>query len=427
MIKNSKLRFIFFIILLLLFRPSVMADGQYSVLTIDSCYAMSERNYPMIRQYALLEKSEKYSVSNAAKGYLPQCFIVGQASYQSDVTKLPVSLPGFSFEELSKDQYRIYTEVVQPITDLLHVKNNVELVRANVRVELQKTKVELHKLRQRVNQIFFGILLIDAQAAQIQLVKKDLRIGIDKLHTAIKNGVALEIDAAMLEVELLKLNQRMIELKALRQAYIDMLSSFINRSIDEATVLEKPHLPVLRSELRRAELDLFASQKTVFDIRSKLLVSKNTPRLSLFFQAGFGRPSLNLLNNDFSSYYLGGVRLNWSLSSLYTYAKEKKSLDIAKDLLDVHKDVFLFNTNLSLMQKKSQIIKLEGLIASDRDIMLLRERIKEVSKSRLELGTVTANDYISTVYAEDQAKQNLSLHQIQLLMAQYDYNTTAGN
>lgn len=396
-------------------------------LTIDSCYAMAKQNYPLVKQYALIEKSKEYSIDNANKSYLPQFNIAGQATYQSEVTQLPISLPNVSIEPLSKDQYKLYVEVSQPITDLFTVKDQKELVKANAEIEGQKIEVELYKLKERINNLFFGMLLIDAQIQQTELLKKDIQSGIDKTNTAIENGTALKSSADNLKAELLKANQRTIELKSNRKGYAAMLSLFINHPITENTTLIKPSPQIISNTINRPELKLYDLQKKTFDVQSKLITARNLPRFNLFFQGGLGRPALNMLSNDLKGYYISGLRLNWNLTGLYTYNKEKKILALNQNGLDIQRDVFLFNTNLNLQQQNSEVTKVQELIETDNSIITLRESIKNTTKNQLKNGTVTTNDYLTAVNAQDQAQKNLLLHQIQLLMAQYNYQTTLGN
>lgn len=396
-------------------------------LTIDSCYAMAKRNYPLVKQYALIEKTKEYSIDNANKNYLPQFNIAGQATYQSEVTKVPISIPNVSIPELSKDQYKLYGEVSQPITDLFTVKDQKELVKANSEIEEQKIEVELYKLKERINNLFFGLLLIDAQIQQTELLKNDIQSGIDKINTAIANGTALKSSADNLKAELLKANQRTIELKSNKKGYAAMLSLFINQPILESTTFVKPNPQIISNIINRPELKMYDLQKKTFDVQSKLITAKNLPRFSLFFQGGLGRPALNMLSNDVKGYYIGGLRLNWSLTGFYTYNKEKKILALNQNGLDIQKDIFLFNTNLNLQQQSSEITKVQELIETDSNIITLRESIKNTTKNQLENGTATTNDYLTAINAQDQAQQNLLLHQIQLLMAQYNYQTTSGN
>ena len=419
--KITNPHFILFALMILIFSNSIKA------ITIDSCYAMARRNYPLVKQYALIDKSKEYSIDNANKGYLPQFNIAGQATYQSEVTKVPINIPNMNIPTLSKDQYKLYAEVAQPITDLFTLKNQRELVESNASTETQKIEVELYKLKDRINGLYFGMLLIDAQIAQTELLKKDIQSGIDKAITAIANGTALKSNADILQVEMLKVTQRIIELKSNRKGYAEMLSLFINQPITESTILESPLPQTISNNINRPELNLYDVQKRSLMVQTKLVNNKNLPKFSLFLQGGYGRPALNMLNNDFKSYYIGGLRLNWNVSNFYTMGKEKQLITINQHSLDIQKEVFLFNTSLTLKQQNTEVSKLQELVTSDNEIIKLREQIKKATNNQLANGTATSADYLLSVNAEDQAKQNLILHQIQLLLAQYNYQTISGN
>lgn len=396
-------------------------------INLDSCYAMARRNFPLVKQYALLDKSLGYSVSNANKGYLPQLTIAGQATYQSDVTKIPVSLPGLTVQELSKDQYRLYGEISQPITDLFTIDAQKDLLKANQQVEKEKLGVELYKLRERVNQIYFAILLIDGQLIQNNFLKKDLEAGLARATIARQNGVGLKVNADMLEAELTKLSQKTTELQVLRDGYADMLSLLIGLPLTSGAKLETPAARSLASTVNRPEQRLFELQKTSLETQVRLINARNLPRLSLFFQGGYGKPALNMLSNDFKGYYIAGARLNWNLNGLLTMRTDKKMLFLSQGFIDSQQEVFLFNTRLTLRQQQADQNKISELIVKDRQIVALRERITASSKTQLDQGTATATDYITQLNAEDQARQNLILHQIQLLQAQYNYAATSGN
>ena len=396
-------------------------------LTIDSCFEMAKRNFPLVKQYALIDKSKSYSIDNANKSYLPQFNIGGQATYQSEVTHIPISLPNVKIAELSKDQYKLYGEVSQAVTDLFTTKDYRELISANAEIEGQKIEVELYKLKERISNLFFGILLIDAQIQQTELLKKDIQSGIDKVSVAIAYGTALKSSADNLKAELLKANQRTIELKSNRSGYAAMLSYFIDQTVDETTFLIKPSPQIISSTINRPELKLFDLQKRTFEVQNKLIKAKNLPRLNLFLQGGLGRPALNMLSNDVNLYYLAGLRLNWNLAGLYTYKNEKQILSLNQKGLDIQKEIFLFNTNVILHQQNSEVSKMQELIETDNSIITLRESIKNKTKVQLENGTATSTDYLIDVNAQDQAAQNLILHQIQFLMTQYNYQITSGN
>jgi outer membrane protein TolC len=197
--------------------------------------------------------------------------------------------------------------------------------------------------------------------------------------------------------------------------------------VTESTELEKPATPQFSSVISRPEIEMYDRQKQVFDVQGNIVNARNLPRFSLFVQSGMGRPALNMLSNDLDFFYIGGLRMNWSLTSFYTSGKEKELLGLNKNSLEIQKETFLFNTNLAVKQQFNEVAKIESLIQTDTEIIELRENIKTAAQSQLTNGVITANDYVTFVNAEDQARQNLLLHQTQLLMVLYNNQTTTGN
>lgn len=427
MIKKICNKNLYWLIVLLLIHSNSGLAQQSTLLTIDSCFEKARSNFPVIKQFALIEKSREFSIANVQKAYLPQFIVAGQATSQSDVTQVPISIPNLDIPTISKNQYRLYGEVTQPITDLFMVKDNKALTEANTDVEVQKAEVELYKLKERISNLYFGILVIEAQIKQTELLKKDLHNGIDKTNVAIENGVSLKSAADNLKAELLKAEQRTIELKATRKGYVVMLSLFINIPIDEKTIFEKPERIVVANTINRPELKLYDLQRKTFLLQNKLINARNRPHFSLFLQGGFGKPGLNMLNSDLQSYYIGGLRLNWNISGFYTLKNEKRMIESSRSMLDIQRETFLFITNLTLKQQNADISKMHDLIETDKDIITLRENVKNTTQNQLKYGTATTNDYLIAVNAEDQAKQNLILHEIQLLMTEYNTQITTGN
>jgi hypothetical protein len=126
-------------------------------------------------------------------------------------------------------------------------------------------------------------------------------------------------------------------------------------------------------------------------------------------------------------YYFTGLRLKWNISSFYTSGNEKEILLFNRESVELQRETFLFNTNLTVQQQMNETAKTEALIKTDEEIIALRAEIKNTARNQLENGTISAIDYVSYVNAEDQARQNLLLHQVQLLMVLYNNKTTTGN
>jgi outer membrane protein TolC len=397
-------------------------------LSLEQANQLARQNYPMIKQKDLVKQTANLNIENLNKGFLPQFSISGQASYQSDVTQINIPLPGFKIEPPGKDQYKILADVSQLVYDGGVIKQQNELQQLNSEVEQQKVEVELYKLKERVNQLYLGILYLDAQKKQVELIKQDIEIGIKKVEAQVQNGIAFKSNLNVLKAELLKTQQRMIELDASGKAMIETLELFMNMHLKSDVVLEKPVMQsnVSEIEINRPEIKLYADQNKLLNHQSKIIKARNQPKANLFLQGGYGRPSLNLLKNEFDFFYIGGVRFNWPLGGLYTRKKENQLVEINKKSVDIEKETFLLNTNTQLKQQQSEIDKMNLLIAGDEEIITLRASVKDAAKAQLENGVITANDYLREVNAEDQSRQALITHQIQLLQAQINYQIISG-
>mgnify|MGYP000217409026 CR=1 FL=1 len=414
-----------FITLLLLGSELVTPQTQ---LTLEDCYEKARINYPLIKQKDYIAKAKDYSVSNVWNGYFPQITISGQATYQSDVTQVPMAFPGIVIERLTQDQYKIFADVTQTIYDGGIMGSQSGIQESINEIDNQKIEVELLKVKERVNQIYLGVLLIDAQLIQIEYVENDLNASISKLEAAYSNGTATKSDVDVLRAELLKTEQRKIELSSSRKTYLNMLSLLINENLNESTILSTPtQISFLAGEeIIRPELRLYSAQKSLIENQSGLTDSKIIPKANLFFQGGYSKPGLNMFKNDFDWYYITGIRFSWTLSNLYSYGNESEINQLNLQSIDAQTETFLLNTKITTNQQLQDIDKLKKLIDVDKSIIELRTSIKQSAQAKLENGVITSNDYIRELNAEDNAKQNLEIHKIQLLLAQYNYKITTG-
>jgi hypothetical protein len=206
-----------------------------------------------------------------------------------------------------------------------------------------------------------------------------------------------------------------------------MLGQFVNHPFDENIQLEKPASPVLLDSINRPEMQLYDFQKKSYDLQDESLNIQLRPKFSFFLQGGYARPGLNFLSNDFAFYYIGGFRMNWNLGTWYTLKNQRQILDLDRKNLDIQKETFLFNTKLSQKQENTEIRKYIDLIKTDVQIIALRTSVKNAASAQLENGVLDAHDYLSHVNAEDVSRRLLILHQMQLLLAQYNYQYITGN
>lgn len=396
-------------------------------ITLAECQNWAKENYPLIKKMDLIEKSKEYLVSNAQKGWLPQINITGQATYQNDVTQFPIKLPNVSVEPLSKDQYKAYAEVSQTIFDSGNIKNQKRIAEANATALIAQNEVELDKLHERINQIYFGILQTNLQLSQINLTKDDINEGIKKAQVQLQNGVIYRSNVDVLKAELVKLEQKEIELSSIKKSFLEILSSFTKNKIDETTILETPEKLLLSEENQRAELHFFDAQKQILELEKKIIYTKNSPKIGAFFQGGYGKPGFNMLKNEFDGFYITGIKLNIPISGFYTKKNEIQVLNNKIKDLEIQKENFLFNQNFSSIQQKNDLQKIQQLLDKDQELIALRKNIKKASLAQLENGVITTNDYLREVNAEEQASQNKIIHEIQFLLTQYNIKALLNN
>ena len=407
-------------------------------LSIDTCQAKAARNYPLVKQFGLIEMTEKYNISNANKGYLPQLTLSAKATYQSDVTQIPSSLGTtisqitghpFSFPELTKDQYQAMLELNQVIWDGGMISAQKKGIKASNEAENQKLAVDLYSLKERVNQVFFGILLINEQLIQNNILKSELQTNYDRIVTLKQNGIASQSDLDAIKVEQLNTQQKEAELKTNRKTYMLILAAITRLQIDENTVLEKPVMPDTDVKVvnHRPELGLFDAQFKMYDSQKDAVFASNLPRLGFYVQGGVGKPGLNMLSNSITPFYVGGLRLSWNISGFYTLRNNLVKIELNKKSVEVQKETFLFNNNLIDQQQHNEIDRLKEVLKNDDEIIGLRHNIKTSAEVKVQNGTLTVTDLLREIDSESLAKQTKVLHEIQLYITIYQQRNTTNN
>jgi len=391
-------------------------------LTLEDCYRLARDHYPTIQKLDLIAKSEDYTLANANKAYLPQISITGQASYQSETIDfsqsigrlpLPITLP-----TVSKDQYKVVGEVSQLLYNGGATRTQKQLAQAQSAVQKQTIEVQLHALKQRISNLYFGILLIEAQLGQNHLNTETLQSQLQKAEVALRNGTILPSSVAELKAELLRLAMQRTEYEATKEMYLKMLSTFIGKELPEDTALQRPEPRVLSHSNHRPELRGFDLQQKVLDAQERLLTSEYLPKIGLFFQGAYGRPTLNIIKNEFDWYYITGVRLQWNLSPLYSLSNKKQLLRLQGESLLADRKAFLMSTELDLIQQDTQLSKFQRLMEQDKESADLRQSVAKAAEVQLDNGVITTHEYLQKVNAWHLAQQTLLLHEIQLLQAQ---------
>lgn len=399
-------------------------------LTVEECYAGAKANYPLVKQYGLIERARDYNLSNAGKACLPQVQLSAKASWQSEVTEIPVDfsksgMAGVSIPRLNRDQYGAAVDVVQTVWDGGLTGARRKTVRAKSEAEEKELDVSMYAVKERINRLFFGILLCDALIEQNRLFRDELQRNYGRIEACIRSGIASRADLDAVRVEQLKAEQALTQTVYTRKAYLEMMSAFVGRKLDENVSLQKPETALPASmEIRRPELALFDSRNRTLDAAGNEVKAGLMPKFSLFLTGGYGNPGLNMLKNRFAAYYIGGVRMTWNFGNFYTKKNTLNAIEVSRNTVAAQREAFLFNTSLDRTGRENEAGKYYELLRSDDEIIALRNSVKRAAEARLAAGTVNATDLMREVTAEQMAKQDKIVHEIELLQTLYDLRFT---
>ncbi|MGI6073274.1 MAG: TolC family protein [Fermentimonas sp.] len=431
------------LIIIIAFSNIIFAQNSVPVsrITLSEAQEMAQENYPLTSQYDIIERTKSFSLSNANKAYLPQGTISAQATWQSDVISIPdinldglelpgignIDLPAIEMPTIDKDQYRIVAELTQLIWDGGRVSAQKKSLEANAEVQKRQIDNQIYALRERVNNIYFGILLMQGQLGSQNILESELQRNYDRVTTYVKNGVANEGDLNVIRVEQLRARQQRIQIESSLEAYLQMLSVLIGESVTTKTEFVKPNVEqeiYNTNALNRPEMAMFDAQLDMAESQRSLLNSTILPTIGAFAQGGYGKPGLNMLQNEFKPFFIGGIRLSWNIGNLYTLKSDKQKIDLQKSSIDAQRQTFVQNINLMIPQQQIEIDKYKKTMKDDDEIIDLQTKILQASEIKVGNGAMTVSDLIKDINALEGAKQAKLLHETQYLMSIYSLKHT---
>ncbi len=411
------------------------ANAQY---TLEQCQNLAKFNYPLIKQYELIEKVAEYDVQNAKRAWLPQISLSGQATYQSDVTSFPTELTdiysqaGISINPLHKDQYRIALDIKQNIWDGGYTKAQTEAAEAEKELGLLTNDADLYALESRINQIYFGILTLREQAKQAELRESLLRENYKSLEGASMNGAATESDLYLIEAELLINEQFKKRISSSKASYIQVLALMTGVDIPEDAEFEKPSVQNNTSfENNRPELQVFDAQTLALNAQKRAVNSMTMPQFSFFAQGLYGNPGLNMFQ-DMMEYkwrwnYIVGLRFQWNISSFYTQKNRLRSIEAQQSRITVQKDRFIYENNLQRIQADAATRQMYEIMQEDESIIELRTKIREASEAKWRNGVITTTELLKDINNEANARLEKSMHELEWLKNIYEIKTITNN
>ena len=403
--------------------------------TLEECQRAAEQNFPLIRQYGLIEKTTDLNVANIQKGWLPQVSASAQATLQSDVPAFPDEFQklyqqmGITMEGLERDQYRVGIDVHQTVYDGGNIKSRKDIARRQGELQSRQNEVTMYNVRKSVNEMYFSLLLVDEQIRLNADLQTVLEGNEKKLAAMLKGGTASESDWQNVKAERLNVVQKMTGLQSQRTALARMLSIFCGIEVNG---LVKPEMPenMNASINLRPELKALDAQLRLTDAQEKALDAAMMPRLGVFAQGYYGYPGYNMfedmMSHKFSWNGMIGARLTWNIGALYTRKNDKAKLQVQRETTEVNRERFLFDNNLEQIEQNENISRYRQMMTDDEEIISLRSSIRKAAESKLAHGIIDVNDLVREINSENKARVEQCIHEIEMLKEIYDLKITIG-
>ena len=418
----------------LLFVFSICITVNAMAQTLEQCQQAAEQNYPLIAQHDLIARTTDLTISNIQKGWLPQLSATAQATYQNAVTAWPDEMKGLmqqmgvDMKGLAKDQYRVGLDLQQTVFDGGAISAQKRVAREQGSVQQAQLDVSLYQVRQRVNEMYFGLLLLDDQISLNNELQQLLAASEQKLTSMVKHGTAAQCDLNNVTAERLNVVQQMTTLESQRRVLMAMLGTFCGL---EMTHVSKPDAVVAVEGNNRPELRLIDSQLRLADAQDRALTTALLPRLGVFAQGFYGYPGYNLfkdmMGREWSWNGMVGARLTWNIGALYTHRNDKAKVQLQRETAENQREVFLFNNRLEQMRQNEAIDRYRRLMDQDDEIIALREQVRKAAESKLSHGIIDVNDLLRDINSENSARVQRSMHEIEMLKQMYDLKYTTNN
>ena len=284
-----------------------------------------------------------------------------------------------------------------------NAQTRIQLANRNLLLETQK--------------MFFSALLAQENHLIWETAKEEIIARKTALESGLRFGARTKNQLDILDVELLKIEQQITDISAAKNIAVDMLNLLTGLNLNKQTKFQIPQDIHSISPLSfdTFEMKVLQNQQSLVSANQELNQSKLRPKAVVFGQGGYGNPALNMLKNEFQSYYLLGIRLNWDISSFYTKNINQKSEQLQKELINQQKIDLERQISMQHTKMSEEVKRFETLIQQDRGMITLRERISKTAASELDMGTITATQFVSEKNAEKLVKQAYLLHTIQKL------------
>ena len=401
-------------------------------LRLDRLQAAAEQRDPRARQLSIREAQTTLRLRTIAAERLPSIAGSAQAQHQSVVTRFPAP-PGSVAPAIPHDTYDANVGVTEPLLD------PTRSARATVeRAQLARARADvataLHGVRQQVNASFFAAAALSARHEAIAATIAELEAQASVVESRVRNGIALRSELSTLRAELLRRQQDDAQLLAERDAALRVLSDLSGIAIGSDAPLALPALELQVAQARarrdslvaRPELERFERTRDLLARQAEVMGAQTKPRVSAFARAGVGKPGLNMLSTRPESYWIGGVQVQWNPFDWGRTARERQVLELERDAVETESAAFRDALRRATVSDLATIDRLERALATDEEIIALREQIVRETAARFRESAITAAEYVDRQTELLSARIARGLHRVELAQARAAYLTTLG-
>ena len=411
----------------------VLVNASFAQDTLDifQCFNAMEKNYPKAVEKELIKEQTEYKLQNIKAEWFPSLDVNVQASYQSDVVEVNLGnqLPfPVDFPTASKDQYKATLDVKQMIYDGGAIQSSKKAEHLNSSIQQQFVEIDLYKVKEQISQVYFGVLLLQKQKDILEATLNELDKKTESVQAGVRNGALLPSDLQSIKAEKISLVQNMDEIERNIDAYIQMLNEFTGLGLKKDIIFSLPEFQFdSLTDFKRPENELFDLQKSQLSANKKQVKSQKMPKVFAFGQAGYGKPGLNMLQDEFDSFYILGAKLSWNLWDWSTNKRQRNQLEVQKQIVDVQQETFNNRIKVKIDQIQSDIDNYKMSLERDKEIIDLREQVISSARSKLENGVITSSEYISDLNKLKKARITCEQHKVELIKSKLDYLLVSGN
>jgi len=407
------------------------------VITLQECFEAAAKNHPVMKKGAKYEKINQTNLKNINSSWLPQIDFEGRASYQSDITTVDLDLsqlqsnqsaaPSIGFPSPEQDQYDASIKLKQKLYDFGATQAQKQLTKIEGKKDQTKVEQDFYKVKQSITQYYLQILILKKQKAILETAIADIQTTQKVVKSGVENGILLPSDLHELQARELENKQKLIDVRESIAGLFTNLYELTEVDDLEKFNLEPPQIKLSESQkIYRPENEIFHIQSRQLNQLQKVTFRNKLPKMSGFVKLGYGRPGLNMLSDQFDTYYMAGIQFSWNIWDWGKNKRERNMLRIQQKLVTDQENAFNKEIQTHLNQQKSNIEKYEKLLETDQKIINLNKKILQENRSKLRNGTITSSEYIKKLNSLSRAKLNYESHKIQLTTAKVNYQLLKG-